>query len=104
MTGKMKQKTETLFRDILGSSPTIKVLEFFIEGRGLDYTITDVATATNTGRTVTYKIFERLTKKGVIKKTRQIGTAKLFTLSVDKEISKDLCKIFDNLIGVGVRD
>ena len=34
---------ETLFRKFMGDTPKIRVLEFLIEGRELDYSISDIA-------------------------------------------------------------
>ena len=91
---------DTLFRAVFGDSPTIKVLEWFLTCRGLDYTITDVASSQHIGRAITYEVFDRLTKKGIIKKTRQIGAAKLYALNMESTIVIDLIKVFDNIISV----
>ena len=48
---------ETLFKKALGDTPKIRVLEFLIEGRELDYAISDIAEGAEIGRTTLYVIF-----------------------------------------------
>ena len=67
---------ETLFRQALGDSPKIRVLEFLIEGRELDYSISDIAEGAEIGRTTLFRAFDDLLKAGVIVPTRQIGKSK----------------------------
>ena len=45
-------KETTIFREALGDSPVIRVLDFLIEGRGLDYSLTDIAENANIGWTL----------------------------------------------------
>jgi len=89
---------ETLFRKTLGDTPKIKVLEFFIEGRELDYSITDIAEGAEIGRTTLFRIWEDLIKNKIIVPTRQIGNAKLYKLNLENPFVKKLVEIFDEII------
>ena len=84
---------ETLFRKAIGDSPKIRVLEFLIEGRELDYSISDIAEGAEIGRTTLFRIWEDLIKVKVILPTRQIGNAKLFKLNKENLAVKKLIKI-----------
>ena len=84
---------ETLFRKYLGDTPKIRVLEFLIEGRELDYSISDIAEGSQIGRTTLFRIFEDLLKSEVIKFTRQIGNAKLFKLNTKNLWVQELIKM-----------
>jgi len=89
---------ETLFRKALGDTPKIRVLEFFIEGRELDYNITDIAEGAEIGRTTLFRIWEDLIKNKIIIPTRQIGNAKLYKLNIENPLVKKFVEIFDEII------
>ncbi len=89
---------ETLFRKALGDNPKIRVLEFLIEGRELDYSISDIAEGAKIGRTTLFRIFDDLLKSKIIEPTRQIGNAKLYKLNLDNPFVKKLVEIFDEII------
>jgi len=89
---------ETLFRKTLGDTPKIRVLEFFIEGRELDYSISDIAEGAEIGRTTLFRIWDDLIKTKVIVPTRQIGNAKLFKLNIVNPFVKKLVEVFDEII------
>jgi len=89
---------ETLFRKVLGDTPKIRVLEFLIEGRELDYSISDIAEGAEIGRTTLFRIWEDLVKTKMITPTRQIGNAKLYKLNLDNIFTKKLTEIFDAII------
>lgn len=89
---------ETLFRQSLGDTPKIRVLEFLIEGRELDYSISDIAEGAEIGRTTLFRIWEDLIKSGIIVPTRQIGNAKLFKLNRNNLFVKKIVELFDEVI------
>ncbi len=89
---------ETLFRQALGDNPKIRVLEFLIEGRELDYSISDIAEGADIGRTTLFRIFDDLVKSGIIVPTRQIGNAKLFRLNKNSTFVKKMIELFDTII------
>jgi len=74
-------KETTIFREALGDSPVIRVLDFLIEGRGLDYSLTDIAKNANIGWTTLHRIWDNLLRLNIVIPTRKIGRAKLFKLN-----------------------
>lgn len=89
---------ETLFRQALGDSPKIRVLEFLIEGREIDYSISDIAEGAEIGRTTLFRIWEDLIRSGIILPTRQIGNAKLFKLNKGNAFVRKMVELFDEII------
>ncbi len=89
---------ETLLRKAFGDTPKIRVLEFLIEGRELDYSISDIAEGAEIGRTTLFRIFDDLTKNKIIIPTREIGNAKLFKLNMNNVFVKKLTEIFDEIV------
>ena len=91
-------ESKTLFRTALGNTPKIRVLEFLIEGRELDYSISDIAEGAEIGRTTLFRIFDDLTENKIIIPTRIIGNAKLYKLNIKNNFVKKLIEIFDEII------
>lgn len=89
---------ETLFRKALGDTPKLRVLEFLIEGRELDYSITDIAEGSEIGRTTLFRIWNDLQKTGITKHTRIIGNAKLYQLNIENSFVKKMIELFDEII------
>jgi DNA-binding IclR family transcriptional regulator len=89
---------ETLFKRALGDTPKIRVLEFLIEGRELDYSLSDIAEGAEIGRTTLFRIVNDLIKTEIIVPTREIGNAKLFKLNLKNVFVKKLVEIFDEII------
>ena len=90
--------SETKFTKVLGDSPKVKVLEFLIEGRELDYSLTDIAEGSGMGRTTLFRIWDDLVALKMVKQTRTIGNAKLFKLNIKNSFVQKLVEIFDEII------
>lgn len=91
-------KETTIFKEALGDSPVIRVLDFLIEGRGLDYSLSDIAENSNIGWTTLHRIWDKLLKLDIVKPTREIGRAKLFKLNEENRAVKELIKLYDTLL------
>ncbi len=88
----------TIFREALGNSPVIRVLDFLIEGRGLDYSLTDIAENSSIGWTTLHRIWDRLVRLKIVVPTREIGNARLYKLNEDNPAVKDMVKLYDTLL------
>ncbi len=91
-------KETTIFREALGNSPVIRVLDFLIEGRGLDYSLTDIAENANIGWTTLHRIWDNLLRLNIVIPTREIGRAKLFKLNEENPAVEKLIKLYDTLL------
>ncbi|KYK29996.1 hypothetical protein AYK20_04690 [Thermoplasmatales archaeon SG8-52-1] len=91
-------KEITIFREALGDSPVIRVLDFLIEGRGLDYSLSDITENSNIGWTTLHRIWEKLVQLNIVVPTREIGRAKLFKLNEENPAVKKLINLYDTLL------
>ena len=89
---------QTIFTKAIGNTPKIKVLEFLIEGRELDYSISDIAEGAGIGRTTLFRIWNDMISSGIIKHTRNIGNAKLYTLNMENKFVRKMVELFDTLV------
>lgn len=90
-------ETKSLFIEFMGDSPMIKVLDYLLTERELDFSITDMAENSRIGRATLYRIWDSLIKNEVIVHTRDIGKAKLFKLNLENPKIKKLIEIYDML-------
>ena len=89
---------KSLFIEFMGDSPTIRILDYLLTERDLDFSITDMAKNAGIGRTTLYRIWKDLIKNKIIMPTRVIGKAKLYKLNKDRFIIKKLIEIDDRLM------
>ena len=89
---------QTIFTKAIGNTPKIKVLEFLIEGRELDYSVSDIAEGAGIGRTTLFRIWDDLVELSIVKPTRVIGNAKLYKLNLENAFVKKMVDLFDTLV------
>jgi len=88
---------KSIFLDYVGDSPRMKVLQLFIEGREMDYTLTDLLNAGVSWGTLNFLIPE-LVALEIIKKTRKIGRATLYKINENNEFARELIQLYDKMI------
>ena len=89
---------KTLFIELMGDSPTIRVMDFLLTERDLDFSITDLAKNAAIGRSTLYRVWDDLIKNRIVVPTRTIGKAKLYKLNKDDIRIKKLIELDDKLI------
>ena len=95
VTNMKENKTEerSVFVEYFGDYPLIRILDFLIVARGMEYSMTEIAKNSSVGWTAFSQIWPELTKKGIVVFTRKIGNAKLFKLNVDNPWVKELIRM-----------
>ncbi len=88
---------ESIFLDYVGDSPRMRVLQYLIEGRDFDYTLTDMLHAGVSWGTLNILI-PKLVELGIIVKTRKIGRATLYKINQSNVAVKQLIELYDNLL------
>ena len=88
-------KEESIFLDVVGDSPVMRILQFLIEGRHFDYTFSDLARASGVSWATLYVVFPKLLKYGLVRQVRQVGRAKLYKINQDNQIAKYFIKLYD---------
>jgi predicted transcriptional regulator len=91
-------ESKSLFIEFMGDSPTVRVLDYLLTERDLDFSISDMARNAGIGRTTLYRIWSSLIKNKIIMPTRVIGKAKLYKLNKDNIKIKKLMEIDDALM------
>ncbi len=89
---------KSLFVEFMGDSPMMKVMDYLITERELDFSITDMAENAGIGRATIYRLWDGLIKNEIILHTREVGKAKLFKLNTKNEKIRKLIEIYDMLV------
>jgi len=84
----MKHKAS--FRIVFGHSPIVKVLDFFLDNREFDYSLTDIAKNSDIGWSTLHGFWKDFVKLGIVAKTRRIGRAELYKLNLNSPLVKKL--------------
>jgi len=88
---------KSVFVEYFGDYPLVRVLDFLLEGRNMDYSMTEIAKNSGVGWTAFSEIWPRLVEKEIVILTRKIGNARLFKLNMKNAWVKELMRM-DNVI------
>jgi len=81
---------ETLLLKCLGNSPTLRIIDYFLDNRLFDYTKNEIIENMEIGRATFFKYWKELEEFGVVKVTRKVGKSKLYRLNEENEIVQKL--------------
>ena len=82
------------FQIVFGSSPKIKILDFFlIERARFDYTLTEIAEGAEVSWATINALFPGFVKLGIVKETRKIARATLYTLNEANPLTQELIRV-----------
>lgn len=88
----MKKKNK--FLKILGENPKIKMLDFFLKNKNLDYSLTQIAKNSKISYNSLKVFFFQFLKNGILIKTRKIGKSDLYKLNTKNPIVKQIIKVY----------
>jgi DNA-binding IclR family transcriptional regulator len=88
------------FCEIFGINPRNRILEFFLETKGLDYGIGDVSLETGLNRATTYNTMAELIKNKYVTPTRVLSGAQLYNLNTKKKEVKILLNSFKEVLKI----
>lgn len=91
-------ENETIFVEVFGNNPVMKVLDFMIGFQLYDYPLTEIAKNSGVSYSTLQTIWGRLEKNGIVVKTRRVGKSDLFKLNMDNPAVQQLVKLDWNLI------
>ena len=95
---------KSMLLKVIGDSIENRIIDFLIEGIGLDYTKKDIADNCGISRPTLYKIFPKLIKEGIVRPTKKIGRIQLYSLNTENDKVKALLKLEGFLIKKSFED
>ncbi|MFH1289858.1 MAG: helix-turn-helix domain-containing protein [Nanoarchaeota archaeon] len=91
-------KNETVFIEIFGNNPIIKVLDFLITFQQFDYSLTEIAKNSGVSYSTLQTFWDKLERNKIVIKTRRIGKSDLYKLNTKNPAVRQLIKLDWNLI------
>jgi len=89
---------ESIFIKVLGDTPKIRILNYLIKYRGLDYSMSDIARNSKVGWATLSRMWKQFVKFKIVVPTREIGKAKLFKLNEENPAVKQLVEVYKQLL------
>ncbi|MFH0830316.1 MAG: hypothetical protein V1887_04110 [Candidatus Aenigmatarchaeota archaeon] len=90
--------------NLFGDTPLVRVVDFFLTFQEFDYSKSQVATEADVSRITVDKIWPRLTKAGIIIRTRTVGNANLYKLNASNPRVQALIEMDLKLSGAAARE
>ncbi len=87
-----------IFIRILGDTPKIRILNYLIRVRGLDFSMSDIARNSNVGWATLSRMWKELVELKVVTMTRKVGRAKLYTLNEENPAVIKLVEVYRKLL------
>ena len=83
-----KREHESNLLRAFGSSPKLRIIDFFLDNPLFDFTKKEVIEALGMSKQTFYKYFEDLEDLAVVKVSRKIGRAKLYKINLENPMVK----------------
>lgn len=87
----------TALKEVFGSNPVMKVLDFLISYQKFDYPLTEIARNSKVSYSTLQMIWEPLVKKKLVVKTRRVGKSDLYKLNTAHPAVQQLIQLDWNL-------
>lgn len=91
-------KNETIFLEVFGNNPIIKVLDFLITFQLFDYPLTEIAKNSGVSYSTLQTFWDKLEKNNIVIKTRRVGKSDLYKLNTKNPAVQQLIKLDWNLV------
>jgi len=85
-----KKEYQSLLLKVLGDSPKLRIIDFFLDNPLFDFTKKEVIEALGMSKQTFYKYFADLENYGIVKVSRRIGKANLYKINLENPIVKML--------------
>lgn len=89
---------DSVFVDVFGGNPIIRVLDFLITFADFDYPLTEIAKNSKVSYSTLQTFWHKLERNKIVVKTRRVGKSDLFKLNTTNPAVKQLIKLDWNLI------
>lgn len=81
-----EDKHQSIFLKVFGSSPQLRLLDFFMDNPNHDFTRNEIMEAIGMAKRTLYEHLPILLEEGAVKVSRRIGRAELYTLDRESPI------------------
>jgi len=89
---------DSIFVEVFGGNPIIRVLDFLITFASFDYPLTEIAKNSGISYSTLQTFWHKLEKNNIVVKTRRVGKSNLFKLNTDNPAVQEMIKLDWKLI------
>ncbi len=93
MSNKNGLDNNSVFIEVFGNSPIIKVLDFLVTFADFDYPLTEIAKNSGVSYSTLQSLWHRLEKNNIVIKTRRVGKSDLYKINIENPAVKELIKL-----------
>ena len=97
-------ESKTVFLEMFGDSPMLKVLDFLVVNEDFDYSMTDIAAYAYVGYSTLKLFWRKLEQNGIVRQTRIVGKAKMYRLNVAHPVVKKFREFYWETTRQGVHE
>jgi len=90
-------ENKSIFIEIFGNNPIMKVLDFLITYQLFDYPLTEIAKNSKVSYSTLQTFWEKLEINGIVIKTRRVGKSDLYKLNTENPAVQQLIQLDWNL-------
>lgn len=101
---RVTEMDKSMLLEVIGDTVENRIVDFLMEGIGIDYSKKDIADNCGISRPTLYKILPKLEKEGIVKPTRAIGRIQLYSLNRENEKVKALLELEKFLLKQSLED
>ena len=94
----MRTRERTIFIEVFGNNPVMKVIDFLITFQLFDYPLTEIAKNSGVSYSTLQTFWPKLEKNKIVMKTRKVGKSDLYKLNTNNPAVQQLIKLDWNLI------
>ncbi len=89
---------KSVFIEVFGNNPVMKVLDFLITFQLFDYPLTEIAKNSGVGYSTLQTFWNNLERNNIVIKTRRVGKSDLYKINTDNPAVKQILKLDWNLL------
>lgn len=89
---------KSIFLQIYGDNPRLRVMDFLITFQEYDYSMKEVAKNAGIGYTTLKQFWPEFVKRRIVKQTRIVGKAKMYKLNIENPEIKQFMKFYWTVI------
>lgn len=89
---------KSIFVQILGDYPLIRVLDFLLTFREFDYSLSDIAEESGVAWSTLHLLWPKMEELGLVKFTREVGNAKMYKLNTENKLVNNIIHFANTLV------
>jgi hypothetical protein len=91
-------KEQSVFLEVFGDNPVMRVLDFLITFQLFDYPLTEIAKNSGVGYSTLQSFWDNLERNNIVIKTRRVGKSDLYKINTKNPAVQQIIKLDWNLV------